>query len=172
VTELTIEDGQPLHVKAVFEFIPDFSIEGYETVTVAKPPVELTDEEVKRELEQLREAHATIEPVEEERALENGDWAEISYKGLVDGEADAAPVAGESTLVEVGGKDTVEAFTTVLRGARAGQELKAEVIYPWLTKSRSRPSRSAPCPSWTTTLPGSWAAMRTWRSWKARSASI
>ena len=130
VTELTIEDGQPLHVKAVFEFIPDFSIEGYETVTVAKPPVELTDEEVKRELEQLREAHATIEPVEEERALENGDWAEISYKGLVDGEADAAPVAGESTVVEVGGKDTVEAFTTVLRGARAGQELKAEVIYP------------------------------------------
>jgi trigger factor len=39
-------------------------------------------------------------------------------------------VAGEDTLVEVGGKDTVEAFSAVLRGAKADQELKAEVIYP------------------------------------------
>jgi trigger factor len=39
-------------------------------------------------------------------------------------------VAGEDTLVEIGGKDTVEAFSTALRGAKAGQELKAEVIYP------------------------------------------
>jgi trigger factor len=37
---------------------------------------------------------------------------------------------GEDTLVEIGGKDTVEAFTHALRGAKPGQELKAEVIYP------------------------------------------
>jgi hypothetical protein len=40
------------------------------------------------------------------------------------------PISGEHTLVEIGGKDTVEAFSTALRGAKAGQELKAEVIYP------------------------------------------
>jgi trigger factor len=34
VTELTVEDGAPLHVKAVFEFVPDFSIEGYQSITV------------------------------------------------------------------------------------------------------------------------------------------
>ena len=39
-------------------------------------------------------------------------------------------MSGENTLVEIGGKDTVEAFSTALRGAKAGQELKAEVIYP------------------------------------------
>ncbi|MGA3162469.1 MAG: trigger factor [Terracidiphilus sp.] len=130
VAELTVEDGKPLHVKAIFEFIPEFSIEGYQQVTVDKPPVEVTEEEYQREMEQLRESRSTIEPVEEDRALKNGDWAQITYKGLIDGETDAAPVAGEDTLVEVGGKDTVEAFTTALRGAKPGQELKAEVIYP------------------------------------------
>ena len=40
------------------------------------------------------------------------------------------PIAGEDALVEIGGKDTVEAFTAALRGAKPGQELKAEVIYP------------------------------------------
>jgi trigger factor len=130
VTELSVEDGQPLHVKAVFEFIPEFSIEGYQSVTVEKPSVEVTEEEFARELEQLRESRATIEPVEEDRALAVGDWAQITYKGLIEGEADAPPVAGEDTLVEIGGKDTVEAFTTTLTGAKPGQELKAEVIYP------------------------------------------
>jgi len=130
VTELTVEDGEPLHVKAVFEYVPAFSMEGYKDVTVPKPPVEITSQEFQAELDQLRESRATVEPVEEDRPLVDGDWAQITYKGHIEGETDAAPVAGEDTLVEIGGKDTVEAFTTALRGAKAGQELKAEVIYP------------------------------------------
>jgi trigger factor len=158
VTELTVEEGAPLHVKAVFEFVPAFSIDGYQTVTVEKPSVEITEEEFQHEIEQLRESRATIEPVEEDRALKDGDWAEITYKGQIEGEAEAAPInhptdkdlsagtpinhptdkdlsagtpiTGENTLVEIGGKDTVEAFSTALRGAKPGQELKAEVIYP------------------------------------------
>jgi trigger factor len=134
VTELTVEDGAPLHVKAAFEFIPNFSIDGYKDVKVEKPSADVTEEEFKRELEQLRDSRATIEPVEEDRALADGDWAEISYKGQIqestEGEADSQPISGENTLVEIGGKDTVEAFTSALRGAKPGQELKAEVIYP------------------------------------------
>jgi trigger factor len=130
VIELTVEDGAPLHVKAVFEFVPAFSIEGYQNVTVPKPPVEITEAEFQAELAQLRESRATIEPVEEDRPLEDGDWAQITYKGQIEGDPDAAPVAGEDTLVEIGGKDTVEAFTNALKGAKPGQELKAEVIYP------------------------------------------
>ncbi|MDR3726977.1 MAG: trigger factor [Terracidiphilus sp.] len=130
VIELTVEDGEPLHVKAVFEYLPDFSIDGYQSVTVDKPAVEITDEEYQQELAQLRESRASVEPVEEDRPLVDGDWAQITYKGQIDGDAEAAPIAGEDTLVEIGGKDTVEAFTTALRGAKPGQELKAEVIYP------------------------------------------
>jgi len=130
VTELTVEEGQPLHVKAVFEYLPSFSIEGYEQVTVDKPSVEVTEEEFQHELDQLRESRATIEPVEEDRPLRDGDWAQISYSGQLVGDQEAAPITGEDSLVEVGGKDTVDAFTQVLRGASPGQELKAEVIYP------------------------------------------
>src|SRR5208337_831520 len=98
-TELTVEDGNPLHAKVIFEFVPKFSIEGYQKVTVDKPPVEVTEEEYQREMEQLRESRATIEPVEEDRVIKDGDWAQITYKGIVEGEPEAAPVAGEDTLV-------------------------------------------------------------------------
>src|SRR5579863_9470451 len=130
VTELTMEDGSPLHVKAVFEFIPAFSIEGYQNVTVPKPPVDITEEEVQHELMQLRESRATMEPVEEDRALTDGDWAQISYQGTIEGETESAPVGGEDSLVEIGGKDTVEAFTTALRGAKPGQTINVAATYP------------------------------------------
>ena len=130
VTELNVEDGAPLHVKAVFEFVPSFSIDGYQSVAVDKPPVEITEEEYAQEIGQLRDSRSTIEPVEEDRALVDGDWAQISYSGHLEGDADAGPLTGEDTLVEIGGKDTVEAFTSILRGAKPGQELKAEVVYP------------------------------------------
>jgi trigger factor len=130
VTELTVEDGTPLHVRAVFEFIPAFSIEGYQSVTVTKPPVDITEEEFQHELAQLRESRATIEPVEEDRPLVDGDWAQISYTGTIESEPEVAPVAGEDTLVEIGGKDTVEAFTTALRGATPGQHINVAAEYP------------------------------------------
>ena len=130
VTELAVEDGTPLHVKAIFECIPAFSIDDYKDVTVEKPPVEVTEEEFQQEIDRLRESRATVEPVEEDRALANGDWAEISYKGQVEGDTDTPPLTGDNTLVEIGGKDTVEAFSNALRGAKPGQELKAEVVYP------------------------------------------
>lgn len=130
VTELTVEEGQPLHVKAVFEYIPDFSIDGYNEVVVDKPSVEVTEDEFSHELEQLRESRATVEPVEEDRPIVDGDWALISYSGKIVDDSEAAPITGEDSLVEVGGKDTVDAFNQVLRGAKPGQELKAEVIYP------------------------------------------
>jgi trigger factor len=130
VTELTVEDGQPLHVKAVFEYIPDFSIDGYQGVTVEKPSDQVTEGEFQREMTELQESRATIEPVEDDRALVKGDWAQIAYTGTIEGEPDAAPISGQDALVEIGGKDTVEAFNAVLLGAKPGQELKAEVIYP------------------------------------------
>jgi len=130
VTNLTVEEGSPLHVKAVFEFIPAFTIDGYQDVAVPKPPVEITEEEVQHELEHLRESRATIEPVEEVRAMVDGDWAQISYTGTVEAEPEAAPVSGEDSLVEIGGKDTVEAFTTALRGAKPGQTINVAATYP------------------------------------------
>jgi trigger factor len=39
-------------------------------------------------------------------------------------------VAGEDTLVEIGGKDTVDAFTTALRGATPGQHINVAAEYP------------------------------------------
>ena len=127
--QLTLEEGKALDGTAVFEVVPVISIDGYETVSVLKPEVTVSEEDFQRELKQLQESRATVETVDEDRALVDGDWAEISFSGATQGE-EAEPVSGENSLVEIGGEQTLPAFTEALRGAKAGQEIEAEVTYP------------------------------------------
>ncbi len=140
--DLQLFDGQPLKFKAGFEVAPEFDVAGYESVRVTRPEVALTEEEYESELNRVLDAHATVEPVDEDRALVNGDWAEIQFRGEVkdlaqtvteDGVANAStqePITGDDVLIEIGGKNTLTAFNEALLGAKPGQELKFEVDYP------------------------------------------
>jgi trigger factor len=142
LVDLQLEDGQPLTFKAAFEVAPAFDITGYDSVKVTKPEVALTDAEYEAELARVLDGHATVEPVEEDRALVDGDWAEIQFRGDVkdlaqtvteDGLAStstAEPIVGDDVLIEIGGKNTLAAFNEALRGAKVGQELKFEADYP------------------------------------------
>lgn len=135
VANLELEEGKPLRFKAIFEVMPEFPVDGYQEVKVERPDSTLSEEEFDAELERIRDAHSTMETVSEDRGLENGDYAQISFKGALQGEAEGseqspAPIEGADVNVEISGKDTVEAFSDALRGAKPGQELKFEVTYP------------------------------------------
>lgn len=134
VTDLHLEDGQPLKFKAVFEVLPAISIDGYQDVRVPKPDTDLTDAEVDAELERIRDSRSTMEPVDEDRILADGDWAQINFRGEFKGEGEAPeaeqPVTGDDVMIEVGGQNTLPSFNEALRGSKPGQELKFEVSYP------------------------------------------
>jgi trigger factor len=140
--DMQLFDGQPLKFKAAFEVAPEIDITGYDTVHVSRPDAALTQDEFDAELNRVLEGHATVEPVEEDRALVAGDWAEIQFRGEVKDLAQTVteegmqntstqpPITGEDVLIEIGGKNTLSAFNEALLGAKVGQELKFEVDYP------------------------------------------
>ena len=137
VTKIELEDGKPLHFKAAFEVLPEFSIDGYKDVKVEKPSTELTDAEVDAELARIRDSRSTMEPVTEDRPLADGDFAQISFTGIVqptEGEAapeeQQQPITGQDVMVQIGGPNTLDSFNAALRGATVGQQLKFEVSYP------------------------------------------
>jgi trigger factor len=136
VVDMKMEDDQPLWFKASFEVLPEFTVDGYQDVKVEKPSAAFTDEEFAGEVERVRDSRSTMEPVEEERPLADGDWAQITFTGSVqpagEGEEgkDNTPLSGEDVMLEVGGSNTLSAFNDALRGATVGQELKFEVNYP------------------------------------------
>ena len=151
ISELQLMEGQPLRFTATFEVLPTIDVDGYDTLTVTRPETAVSDEEYQVELSAILDQHATVEPVEEQRALADSDWAEINFLGRMHAEAAAANVEGQSEteqsqpkqiqleqpeikgediLLEVGGKNTLPAFTDALRGTQVGQELAFEVDYP------------------------------------------
>lgn len=142
VTNLLLQDGQPLRFTATFEVRPEFEVSDYSDLTIKRPDVSLTDAEYNAEVDRVLDGYATIETVEEDRPLVQGDWAEIEFKGemknpeqtTVNGaessEAVTEPILGEDVLIEVGGTNTLPAFNEALLGAKPAQELRFEVDYP------------------------------------------
>ncbi len=139
ITELNLFEGQPLRFRAQFEVLPTIDVNGYQGITIEKPVVEVEQSEFEDELARVLDSHATVETVEEDRPLQDGDWAEISFHGVrrqpqgEDGEQvkfEDEDVEGEDILVEIGGKNTLPAFTEALRGKSKGQEFELEVSYP------------------------------------------
>jgi trigger factor len=130
VTDLHLNSGEPLTFKASFEILPEFKVAAYDDIRAEKFPTEVTEEEVERALNNLRQQHATYSPVEEERPLAGGDFAVVGFKGTPqDGEADAKPVEVDEVMVEIGGEDTIPEFTGNLRGAKPGEQRSFEVKY-------------------------------------------
>jgi trigger factor len=110
------EDGGPLTVDAVVEVRPSVSVAGYQGLQVTVPSVEVTDEEIDRQIDRLREQDGELAPVD--RPAADGDVVTVNLHG------EAGPGAADLDLsayvVEVGRTTTLPGLDDVLRGARPG----------------------------------------------------
>ncbi len=142
VTDLHIHEGEPLRFKASFEVLPEFDITGYQEIHVEKPDTSVSEEDVETSLQQLREQNASFNAIED-RSLQDGDFAQVAFRGTPknagaeetegqaeDQKAEGQPVNMDDVLVEVGGSNTLPAFTENLRGASPNEERTFDVTYP------------------------------------------
>jgi trigger factor len=120
--------GQPLRFKAVFEVYPALNITNYTDVPVQEVSSKIEDSEVDAALKKLQEDMAELAPVEEDRPVQEGDFAEISFNGTVEG-SDETPVSGQKAVAEIGGRTTLKEFTENLTGARVNEEKNFTVSY-------------------------------------------
>ncbi len=134
VTDMHLHDGEPLRFKAAFEVLPEIKLQGYKDLRAEKPEIVVSDEDVEKALTDLREQHATFNPVEG-RALADGDYAQVSLDGNPK-TGEGQPVHMDEVLVEVAGGNTMPEFTEHLRGASAGDERTFDVNYPEDTQDK------------------------------------
>ncbi len=140
VTDLHLHDGEPLRFKAAFEVLPEIKLEGYKELRADKPEIAVSEADVEQALTDLRERHASFNPVEG-RPLADGDFAQVSLDGHPKrgGEAKAEegqPVHMDEVLVEIAGQNTMPEFTENLRGTSAGDERTFDVNYPEDTQDK------------------------------------
>jgi trigger factor len=127
VDKLDFSEGQPLKFRAVFEVLPEFELGDYKNLELEMPALDITDEDVTKTLEDMRERAATFAPVEG-RAIQDGDFAQIKLLGTPEGGGE--PLQADSVLCHIGAEETMEPFNANLKGANIGDHKNFEVEYP------------------------------------------
>ena len=127
VDKLDFNEGQPLKFRAVFEVMPEFELDDYKNLSFEMPTMDITEEDVKKTLEEMRERAATFVPVEA-RAIRDGDFAQVKLLGTPEGGGD--PLRADSVLCHIGAEETMGPFNTNLKGASAGEHKNFDVEYP------------------------------------------
>jgi len=103
IDQLDFNEGQPLKFRAVFEVLPEFELGSYKGLELEMPSVDITEEDVTKTLDDMRERSATFAPVEG-RAVENGDFAQVKLNGTPEGEGE--PLQADSVLCHIGAATT------------------------------------------------------------------
>jgi trigger factor len=121
------EEGEPLKFTATVEVRPEVKLPEYTGIEVSRPDTAVTDEDVNRQLDQLRERFGTLEPVARNAA--KGDYVTIdlqSYRHDVRIEEGSA----QDLVYEVGSGSFVPEMDAELEGKRAGDILKFNAVLP------------------------------------------
>jgi trigger factor len=126
VTDLKISENEPMTFRAVFETLPLVELPEYRGLEVKAPKTDVSDEDVQKEVDRLREEHARYDPIEG-RSAETGDFAlmDIVFKRPDGGKGGH----DENVLVEVGSADNHQDLNTALVGLNAGDTKDVRLTY-------------------------------------------
>ena len=127
ISDVHFHEFAPLKFKATFEVFPEIVLGEYHNVEVPYQDPEITEEDIAKRIDEIRQQKAqyiNIDP----RPVVDGDFAVVSLESLTGVEGD--PVKTDEMVLEIGAKETFEAFTENLRGLTPGDEKEFEVVYP------------------------------------------
>jgi trigger factor len=118
ITEL--KDGETLNFTAEVDIRPALELpEDFSSIEVEVDAVEVTDEDVEKSVEQLRERFASTTPVE--RAAEDGDVVTVDLQAKVEGEVLEDGVANGVSYT-IGSGELLDGIDDAVKGLSAGEE--------------------------------------------------
>jgi trigger factor len=120
-------EGEPLHFAIEVGVRPIAELGEYMGLEVGREEPEVPEQAVQAELDRLREAFASLKPVD--RAAQNGDVLLIDYQGTIDGEPFEGGEA-KDYLLELGEGRVLPELEQALEGASAGEGREATVHFP------------------------------------------
>jgi len=128
VEVVNLKEDEPFVFKATVVAKPEVVLGQYKGLEVTKPAVVVSEEEVDRSLESMRNRQAKMVVVEDAE-LSNGDFAIIDFVGYVDG----VPFdggEGKGHPLEIGSGSFIPGFEEQLIGAKSGDERDVNVTFP------------------------------------------
>lgn len=121
---------ESITLHAHVEVMPELSLGEYKGIEAARRTRPVNDEEVERVIENLREASASLQPVED-RAAEDGDTVTADIQGrYIEPQEEEEDINVSDVDVVIGGEGVLPEFTEHLTGTRPDEAKTFSVKYP------------------------------------------
>jgi trigger factor len=126
IQDVHFHDGEPLRFTAEFEVMPEIELGDYKDVEVPYHDPDVSDGDVDNRIGELRDLKADFINVDP-RPVAEGDHAVVALESVAGA---PEPVKQAEMVLEIGGKETLPAFTENLSGMSPGEEKEFVVAYP------------------------------------------
>jgi trigger factor len=123
-----LEQGKPLTFKAKVEVRPKIDKVVTDGLEVWQKSIDIPNEDVDREIEQLRQQHGEIQVPDPMRPAQEGDLLTIDYTVTVDGEA-KDDLGAEGRQVEIADEHLLPALKEGLLGMQPGDEKTVDMEF-------------------------------------------
>jgi len=123
-----LKQGQDFNYSAIIEVRPEFEVKDYLGVDVEKELFSISEEDVQKRLEEIREANGKMASIEEERQIRDGDFVIVDYEGFEDSQL-VEDVKSSNLLVKVGKNDFHPKFDEALIGLKKEDETEVDIDF-------------------------------------------
>lgn len=114
---------------ATVEVEPEIDPQGYVGLELVKEIQDVTDEDVEKKLQEMRSMFSTLEEVESDREIQEGDFTLIDFEGKIEDKV-IPGMKSDNYLLEIGSRIFVPGFEKQLVGMKKGEAKDFQIEFP------------------------------------------
>jgi trigger factor len=128
VSNLELDDPAVIRLEVAFDVRPTIAVGELDGIRGTRWTLAITDDHVRRTLDDAREQHAQYMSVE--RGAQDGDFVQVNYVPLDASGREVAAKRVENYAFQIGDGNVAPEFEAAVRGRGPGETANAEVQYP------------------------------------------
>jgi trigger factor len=123
-----LKAGQAFKYNAVMETRPEFELKDYLGMEVQKENCVVTDEDVQKQIEQIREARGALNSISEDRGVKEGDYVILDYEAF-EGDKAIEGIKATNFPLKIGAKQFYQGVEEALIGVKKGEPADVKVEF-------------------------------------------
>jgi len=123
-----IQPGKNFNYTILMEIRPDFELKEYMGISVEKEILNISEDNVDKKLKELREAHAQLVSINEERGIKEGDYVIINYDCTWKDEH-VKGIEGKDFMIHIGDKNFYPEIESGIRGLKKAEKKDIKIDF-------------------------------------------
>ena len=124
-----LKEDTAFSFSASFETEPEFEPKGYKGIELEKEKIQVTDSDMEKRLDEIRQMFATMEEIKDDRPAVKGDFVVIDFAGSLNGEL-SKELKADDYYLEIGSQKFVPGFEEQLIGMKNEETKSINVVFP------------------------------------------